>query len=105
MIVTGGENVYSGEVEAVVYNHLAVREAAVFGIPHPQWGELVAACVVLKPNMQLTGDGLIQHCRKSLEPAAAADEDGRAVGETRPVLLAPVGRRASDAASVRGDSA
>jgi acyl-CoA synthetase (AMP-forming)/AMP-acid ligase II len=66
MIVTGGENVYSGEVEAVIYNHPAVREAAVFGIPDPQWGELVAACVVLKPNMQLTEDGLIQHCRKSL---------------------------------------
>ena len=50
MIVTGGENVYSGEVEAVIYEHPAVREAAVFGIPDPQWGELVMACVVLKPG-------------------------------------------------------
>src|SRR5258707_3682033 len=48
MIVTGGENVYSGEVEAVIYAHPAVREAAVFGIPDAQWGELVMACVVLK---------------------------------------------------------
>lgn len=39
MIVTGGENVYSGEVEAVIYEHPAVHEAAVFGIPDPQWGE------------------------------------------------------------------
>jgi len=50
MIVTGGENVYSGEVEAVIYEHPAVREAAVFGIPDPQWGELVMACIVLKPG-------------------------------------------------------
>ena len=50
MIVTGGENVYSGEVEAVIYEHPAVLEAAVFGIPDPQWGELVAACVVRKPG-------------------------------------------------------
>ncbi len=42
MIVTGGENVYSGEVEAVVYEHPAVREAAVFGTPDPQLGELLA---------------------------------------------------------------
>jgi long-chain acyl-CoA synthetase len=48
MIVTGGENVYSGEVEAVIYAHPAVQEAAVFGIPDPQWGELVMACVVVK---------------------------------------------------------
>jgi long-chain acyl-CoA synthetase len=66
MIVTGGENVYSGEVEAVIYAHPAVREAAVFGIPDPQWGELVTACVVLKPGMALGADELAAHCRRSL---------------------------------------
>jgi len=66
MIVTGGENVYSGEVEAVIFNHPAVREVAVFGIPDPKWGELVAACVVLKPQMQLTAEALIKYCRESL---------------------------------------
>jgi long-chain acyl-CoA synthetase len=66
MIVTGGENVYSGEVEAVIYEHPAVLEAAVFGIPDRKWGELVAACVVLKPGMTLSGDELIDHCRGSL---------------------------------------
>ena len=66
MIVTGGENVYSGEVEAVIYEHPAVRDAAVLGIPDPKWGELVAACVVLKPGMALSGDELIDHCRGSL---------------------------------------
>ena len=66
MIVTGGENVYCGEVEAVIYEHPAVREAAVFGIPDPQWGELVMACVVLKPGKALSADELIVHCRRSL---------------------------------------
>jgi len=66
MIVTGGENVYSGEVEAVIYAHPAIREAAVFGIPDPQWGELVMARVVLKPGSTLTADDLIAFCRKSL---------------------------------------
>jgi long-chain acyl-CoA synthetase len=66
MIVTGGENVYCGEVEAVIYEHPAVREAAVFGIPDSQWGELVMACVVLAPGKSLTADELIAHCRQSL---------------------------------------
>jgi len=66
MIVTGGENVYSGEVEAVIYEHPAVGEAAVFGIPDPQWGELVMAYVVLKPGKALSVDDLIAHCRRSL---------------------------------------
>ena len=66
MIVTGGENVYCGEVEAAILNHPAVREVAVFGIPDPQWGEVVAALVVLKPAVPLTVDPLILHCRQSL---------------------------------------
>ncbi len=66
MIVTGGENVYCGEVEAVIYEHPAVREAAVFGIPDPQWGELVMACVALKPGKSLSADELAAHCRRSL---------------------------------------
>ena len=66
MIVTGGENVYSGEVEAVIYQHPAVRETAVFGIPDPQWGELVMAYVVLKPGTAVRADELIAHCRRFL---------------------------------------
>ena len=66
MIVTGGENVYSGEVEAIIYSHPAILEAAVFGIPDPKWGELVTACVVLKPGLVLTVDELVAHCRKNL---------------------------------------
>jgi acyl-CoA synthetase (AMP-forming)/AMP-acid ligase II len=66
MIVTGGENVYSGEVEAVIFSHPAVREVAVFGIPDPRWGETVAACVVLKPHADLTTEALTTYCRQSL---------------------------------------
>jgi long-chain acyl-CoA synthetase len=66
MIVTGGENVYCGEVEAVISEHPAVQEVAVFGIPDLVWGELVLACVVLKPGTALRADELITHCRRSL---------------------------------------
>src|SRR6266436_3598136 len=66
MIVTGGENVYSGEVEAVIYTHPAVREVAVFGIPDPKWGEIAKAVVVLKPGKTLTAEELIAYCRHSL---------------------------------------
>jgi long-chain acyl-CoA synthetase len=66
MIVTGGENVFSGEVEAVIYQHPGVCETAVFGIPDPQWGELVLACVVLKPGATVGVDQLIAHCRRFL---------------------------------------
>lgn len=66
MIVTGGENVYSGEVEAVIYTHPAVREVAVLGIPDPKWGEIVKAYVVLKPGETVSDEELISYCRKSL---------------------------------------
>lgn len=66
MIVTGGENVYSAEVEAVIYQHPAVREAAVFGVPDANWGELVMAIVGLKPGSSLSAEELISFCRQSL---------------------------------------
>src|SRR6202034_2723788 len=64
MIVTGGENVYSGEVEAVMFDHPAVRDVAAFGIPDERWGEPVAACVVLKSGTQTTADELMASCRQ-----------------------------------------
>jgi long-chain acyl-CoA synthetase len=66
MIITGGEKVYCGEVEAVIYEIPVVREAAVFGIPDPRPGELVAACVVLQPGVSLSEQELIRHCQQSL---------------------------------------
>jgi long-chain acyl-CoA synthetase len=66
MIVTGGENVYPAEVEAVIYTFPSVREAAVFGIPDSQWGEIVMACVVVKPGDSLSAEELLAHCRQYL---------------------------------------
>ncbi len=63
MIVTGGENVYSIEVERALFTHPAVREAAVIGIPSEQWGESVHAVVVLKDGAATSAEELIAHCR------------------------------------------
>jgi acyl-CoA synthetase (AMP-forming)/AMP-acid ligase II len=63
MIVSGGENVYSGEVEAAIYEIPVVKEAAVFGIPDDKWGELVAAAVVLRPGTNLSAEELKQYCK------------------------------------------
>jgi long-chain acyl-CoA synthetase len=61
MIVTGGENVYSTEVEEALYAHPAVLEAAVFGVPDDRWGEAVHAVVV--PRQPVEPDELASHCR------------------------------------------
>ena len=63
MIITGGENVYSIEVEKVLADHPAVREAAVFGVPHERWGEAVHAVAVLEPGAAVAADELVDHCR------------------------------------------
>ena len=52
MIKSGGENIYSAEVETVLLSHPAVKEAAVVGIPDPKWGEIVKAFVALYPGQQ-----------------------------------------------------
>jgi acyl-CoA synthetase (AMP-forming)/AMP-acid ligase II len=66
MIIRGGENIAPEEVEAVLHTHPAVDEAAVFGVPDEEWGERVAAAVVLKPGMQATAEELIEYCRQRL---------------------------------------
>lgn len=66
MIVSGGENVYTTEVENALASHPAVMEVAVFGIPHEQWGEAVHAEVVLKADSTVTPSALIEHCRASI---------------------------------------
>jgi long-chain acyl-CoA synthetase len=63
MIVSGGENVYSGEVEAAIYEIPEVKEAAVFGIPDEKWGELVAAAVVLRLGTNLSAEDLQHYCK------------------------------------------
>lgn len=66
MVITGGENVYSAEVEDVLFAHPAVAEAAIIGIPDPKWGESVFAVVVLRPGAHASADDLITHSRSHL---------------------------------------
>jgi acyl-CoA synthetase (AMP-forming)/AMP-acid ligase II len=63
MIITGGENVYSAEVENALASHLAVAACAVIGVPDSDWGERVHAVVVLLPGQQATGDEIRAHCK------------------------------------------
>jgi long-chain acyl-CoA synthetase len=66
MIITGGENVYSAEVERVLYTHPAVSECAVIGVPDPRWGERIVACVQIRPENETSEADLIAYCRESL---------------------------------------
>jgi long-chain acyl-CoA synthetase len=66
MIVTGGENVYSIEVENAISTHPAVAQVAVIGIPHEVWGEQVHAIVVLHPGMTASEDEIREHARLSI---------------------------------------
>jgi long-chain acyl-CoA synthetase len=68
MILRAGENVYSAEVEAAIYEHPGVYEAAVFGVPHPRLGEEVAAVVVGKEGGELTVESLKDHLGARLAP-------------------------------------
>jgi acyl-CoA synthetase (AMP-forming)/AMP-acid ligase II len=64
MIISGGENIYSWEVEEALRSHVAVSEAAVIGVPDPQWGESVKAFVVTRTSV--TSEDLIAHCRTAI---------------------------------------
>src|SRR5205807_490991 len=66
MIVSGGENVYSVEVENAIASHPAVDQVAVIGIPHDTWGEQVHAIIVLKDGQHATDDEIIAHARASI---------------------------------------
>lgn len=66
MIVTGGENVYSIEVENMVSTHPSVLECAVVGLPDAKWGERVHAIVTLHPGAALDAEALVAHCRGQL---------------------------------------
>lgn len=66
MIVSGGLNIYSKEVELTLQEHPAVEEAAVFGVPDAEFGEAVAACVQLRAGKSTTPEVLIEHCRERI---------------------------------------
>jgi len=66
IVKSGGENVSSIRVEAVLYGHPAVARVAVIGLPHDRWGEAVTAVVVPKPDTSVSAEDLIAHCRERL---------------------------------------
>jgi acyl-CoA synthetase (AMP-forming)/AMP-acid ligase II len=67
MVISGGFNIYCTEVESALYEHPAVSEACVVGVPDEQWGEVVKAVVVLKPGESLAEEELISFCAERLD--------------------------------------
>jgi acyl-CoA synthetase (AMP-forming)/AMP-acid ligase II len=66
MIISGGENIYSPEIERVLAEHPSVAEVAIIGVPDDRWGETVKAVVSLKPGTEATEQDLIAYCREHL---------------------------------------
>jgi long-chain acyl-CoA synthetase len=66
MVIRGGENVYSVEVEAALFEHPAVADAAVIGVPHAVLGEEVGAAIVLRPGSKVSAEELTRHVRERL---------------------------------------
>src|SRR5712671_2950176 len=66
MIISGGENIFPNDIEAILYRHPAVETAAVVGAPDPKWGEIVVAAVKLKPGSSVEEAELIAHCKTFL---------------------------------------
>ena len=66
MIISGGENVYSAEVENAISLMPEVGEVAVIGVPDERWGERVHAIIVPKPGIALTQDRVMEHCREQI---------------------------------------
>jgi len=66
MIVTGGENVYTKEVEDVLLQNPSIAQAAVFGVPHNEWGETVAAALVLKPNSSVSSGEILDSLKNKI---------------------------------------
>ncbi len=89
MIISGGENVYSPEVESVISRMPGVASVAVIGVPHEKWGEAVHAVVVTEKGTILAEDEVIAFCRKSL----AAYKSPRSVAfRTDPLPLSGAGK-------------
>ena len=120
VIITGGENVSSIEVEDCLYQHSAVAEVAVIGVPDEKWGETIKALVVVRDGETVTEAELIAHCRDRLahfkapttvevRDRARPDGDGEAAEvQAPPALLGgtgAVGRLAGSRLRPAGGSA
>ncbi len=88
MIISGGENIYSTQVEAAIHQHPGVLEAAVIGVPDDQWGESVKAVVVMKPGATATERDIIDTARKHL----ASYQKPRSVDFVQSLPKAPTGK-------------
>jgi acyl-CoA synthetase (AMP-forming)/AMP-acid ligase II len=88
MIISGGENIYSTQVEAAIHQHPAVLESAVFGIPDEEWGEAVKAVVVLKPGEVATESDIISAAAEHL----ASYQKPRSVDFVDSLPKAPTGK-------------
>ncbi|MDI3289464.1 long-chain fatty acid--CoA ligase [Polyangium sp. 15x6] len=66
MFISGGENVYPAEIEKVLYEHPAVAQVAVIGVPDEKWGEVGRAIVITKPGASATEEAILAHCRDHL---------------------------------------
>ncbi len=101
LIISGGLNVYPSEVEVVLQRHPAVSEAVVFAVPDPEWGEIVAAAVVVEPGQRLSQAELTDWCRAHMagykKPRAVAFVDALPRNAYGKVL-----RRTAQAAFQRG---
>ncbi len=88
MIISGGENIYSTQVEAAIHQHPAVLESAVFGVPDEQWGEAVKAVVVLKPGTSASEQDIIATAAQHL----ASYQKPRSVDFVDSLPKAPTGK-------------
>jgi long-chain acyl-CoA synthetase len=90
MIISGGENIYSTQVEAAIHKHDAVLEAAVIGVPDEEWGEAVKAVVVLKPGRTATAQEIIdtakQHLASYMKPRSVEFVDALPKAPTGKIL-------------------
>ncbi len=102
MIVSGGENVYSLEIEATLLRHPAVAEAAAFAVPDDRWGEAVHAVVV--PREPVTADALLDHCRATSRASRSRATSSSATSRCRSPARARSSRHSSASRSGRAAS-